>query len=132
MAVKYTPGPWKFREYAQTDEMLAEARSLGLEPTRYINNDGSVPVSAAETGICTVSCQTPFKRGSGHRAECDERDANARLIAAAPCLLEALQGVLWMAEEWFKHGGDETTFSDSYKESLDEARAVILKATGEA
>jgi len=62
----------------------------------------------------------------------DRAVANARLIAAAPELLEALQGVLWMAEEWFKHGGDETTFSDDYKESLDEARAVILKATGEA
>ncbi len=62
----------------------------------------------------------------------EQINKKARLIAAAPELLEALQGVLWMAEEWFKHGGDETTFSDSYKESLDEARAVILKATGEA
>ena len=40
-------------------------------------------------------------------------------------LREALQGVLWMAEEWLKHGGDETTFADDYKKSVAEANAVL-------
>jgi hypothetical protein len=128
MAVKFTPGPWKFREYAQTDEMLAEARSLGLEPTRYINNDGSVPVSAAETGICTVSCQTPFKRGSGHRAECDERDANARLIAATPELLEVCTAIK-MARDMGFAAADILAPDSEISRALD---AAILKATGEA
>ena len=62
---------------------------------------------------------------------CRAEPQYARLIAAAPELLEALQGVLWMAEEWFKYGGDETTFSDDYKESLDKARDAIAKAEGD-
>jgi hypothetical protein len=31
-----------------------------------------------------VDCQTPFKRGEGWQSECEVREANARLIAAAP------------------------------------------------
>jgi hypothetical protein len=77
-------GTWTFREYSLDDEMLAEARAAGIEPIRFINNDGSVPVTSEDTRICTVDCQMPFKRGQGHRAECEQRDANARLIAAAP------------------------------------------------
>ena len=92
--VNHTPGPWTFRKYSLTDEMIEEARSLGIEPVRFINNNGSVPVSAADTKICDVDCQAAFKRGSGHRAECEERDANARLIAAAPDLLNALKGII--------------------------------------
>jgi hypothetical protein len=102
MAVKFTPGPWEVR-----DETTIYGRGM------------------AKFTIIRVA--TAHRDHSSLTAE-----ANARLIASAPELLEALQGVLWMAEEWFKHGGDETTFSDDYKESLDEARAVILKATGEA
>lgn len=91
---KHTPGPWTFREYSLTDEMIAQAREMGIEPIRFINNDGSVPVTFADGKICTVDCQTSFKRGNGHNAECNERDANARLIAAAPDLLEALKGII--------------------------------------
>jgi len=46
-----------------------------------------------------------------------ERDANARLIAAAPDLLEALQGVLRVA--------------DRATDEFDAARAAIAKAIGE-
>jgi hypothetical protein len=90
----HTPGPWQFREYSLSDEMLAEARAAGIEPLRFINNDGSVPVSANDCRICVVDCQTEFKRNTGHRAECAERDANARLIAAAPDLLAALKAAI--------------------------------------
>ena len=108
MAVKFTPGPWKWWTSCSW---------------RRLSQD--VP-NAKEGGVLC-----PYVARDGH-PDVMVSDDDARLIASAPELLEALQGVLWMAEEWFKHGGDETTFSDGYKESLDEARAAILKATGEA
>ena len=81
---KHTPGPWSFREYSLANEMLAKARSFGIEPIRFINNDGSVPITAGDTRICTIDCQASFRRGTGHKTECSERDANARLISIAP------------------------------------------------
>jgi hypothetical protein len=104
MAVKFTPGPWR----------LEGPDGFG---------DYNVLESASDPVVAAVISNVRLA---------SEVNANARLIASAPELLEALQGVLWMAEEWFKHGGDKTTFFDGYKESLNEARAAILKATGEA
>ena len=40
-------------------------------------------------------------------------------------LRDVLSGVLWMAEEWFNHGGDETAFSDDHAASLEAARAEL-------
>jgi hypothetical protein len=40
-------------------------------------------------------------------------------------LRDALSGVLWMADEWFKHGGDETAFSDDHEARLETARAAL-------
>lgn len=51
----------------------------------------------------------------------EERDANARLIAAAPELLEALAALIGCID----HGSDNPTLK------LDAARAAIAKATGE-
>lgn len=48
----------------------------------------------------------------------EQQEANARLIAAAPDLLAALQGVLRVA--------------DRATDEFDAARAAIAKATGEA
>ncbi len=49
-------------------------------------------------------------------------EANARLIAAAPDLLEALQILLTVAEM--------TTFSDQFPQECENARAALSKATG--
>jgi hypothetical protein len=67
--------------------------------------------------IALVDCQTRFKRGQGWQTECDEREANARLIAAAPELLDALQ-----------------EFVARYPNNVGVvlARAAIAKATGGA
>ena len=52
-------------------------------------------------------------------------DRIAQLEAANEKLRNVLSGVLWMAEEWFKHGGDETAFSDDHAASLEAARAEL-------
>jgi hypothetical protein len=67
---KHTPGPWRIGQFGLT-------------------NDGESFILSdhADMSICTVTCQTPFKRGKGWRTECETREANARLIAAAPEML---------------------------------------------
>lgn len=70
---------------------------------------------------------------SWHRLRCDvdyddcDPDtaiANARLIAASPCVLKALERLLAVCEV--------TTFSDAYPEECEAARAAIAKAKGGA
>ena len=61
--------------------------------------------------------------------DAETRNANARLIAAAPELLEALRGLIedveLTAEDF---GGDIIT--EDLMTALDKARAAIAKATG--
>lgn len=87
----HSPAPWTSRVYFQNDDEIHEARKLGIEPTRALTNEGARIVMAGETRVALVDCQTKFKRGQGHVADCAERDANARLIAAAPDLLAAIK-----------------------------------------
>ena len=67
-----------------------------------------------EIGSESVTFTLAFTYGEG-----DTDEANARLIAAAPDLLEALQDVLLELE------------SIGPMEKIDRARAAIAKATGE-
>jgi len=60
----------------------------------------------------------------------EQTDANARLIAAAPGLLEALLGYYHMPEVWVND--PDGTAAYSVKEDVREnARAAIAKATGQ-
>ena len=52
-------------------------------------------------------------------------DEITRLTAENEKLRDVLSGVLWMAEEWFNHGGDETAFSDDHAAKLEAARAIL-------
>jgi len=87
MTTQHTPGPWR----------IAEMHGLSL----YMNDVAVSVVQADEAAeedrpiqhIAFVSCHADYKRGTGHKAQCAERDANARLIAAAPELLAAANRV---------------------------------------
>ena len=96
MTTKHTPGPWEKAD--GTDGITRGIRGWhGPEMVNVINWNG-ISRATSVTG-----------------------QANARLIAAAPDLLEALQWVVLRTEE----GG----YPDG--KCLEEARAAIAKATGE-
>lgn len=110
MTTKHTPGPWKKAERLNGPWWHISAESSGLGPGQ---------------GRQAVACvHGESKRGAKALAEMFE--ANARLIAAAPDLLEALQDVdaLWMHHS--------VAHSDGKISPLHEkVIAAIAKATGE-
>jgi hypothetical protein len=73
---------------------------------------------------------TPLYDGSGEASDLGEQAADTitRLTARVAELEEGLSGVFWMAEEWFEHGGDETTLADDYERQIDTARAALTPA----
>lgn len=69
-----------------------------------------------------------------HPERVREAQANARLIAAAPALAEALEAMIsamWQHFE-YHHDGDDDCGSENCQRALDQARAAIAAATGEA
>jgi hypothetical protein len=100
----YTPGPWRIAD------LIVQ---YGMFP-----NDGSSVVMAGGNVVAHANPQLPVKRGKGHEHKIDpERDANARLIAAAPELYEALA-----AANIFK--------ADFDPETRRKVSAALAKATG--
>lgn len=111
---KHTPGPWV----------------VDLTGPFLLGGD-SVPVEgqSTETGlihreICTVLLDTDaYPEGKEFLEDC----ANARLIAAAPDLLEALKSLLSETEEIEYHSMVE---AQSMQIEQDKARVAIAKAEG--
>lgn len=95
MNTKHTPGPW----------MYAGAGAIKRDYTAIGCTDGETIASAWGHS------------NSGFFVSEKEKEANARLIAAAPELLEQLQEMVRLAE----HEGWE---------GFEKARAAIAKATG--
>lgn len=131
-AAAHTPAPWSFREWMHTKEDLAEVRrleasGLAIHPIAAVMNSGERIVMAESGRVALVDCQTPFKRGQGSTTECAVRDANARLIAAAPDLLAALK--LAFRE---LNGGHDRLSGLEHAEAHRLARAAINRATGAA
>lgn len=114
MSAKHTPGPWYSRPAA------SGARDFGI--------CASAP--SARLGVVVVAEVFAELEYEGERSEQTQR--NARLIAAAPDLLAALQAVV---------DGYESLLADrlpakqkalaTQLPAIVEARAVIAKATGE-
>lgn len=99
MSAAHTPGPWECKHRAGSDEMYR-----------------TEIFSAKHGGIATCAW-TPKNCGNGVTAT--YREANARLIAAAPDLLAALQFML----DSEVHGWDILP-------AQEQARVAIAKATG--
>lgn len=110
MSTKHTPGPWEVREHWGDDD------AFEVYPTR----GGKQP----PIGEWAALAEVPEYGQAG------EAEANAYLIAAAPELLEALDGMLQV------YGGGKS-FDGLPKhatelELIDQARAAVAKAKGAA
>jgi hypothetical protein len=107
MKAKYTPGPWEAENNGQFWEIVPKNR-----------------VSAQPYRIGDVCASDPENPNSGIQ------EANARLIAAAPELLEALLEL----DEAYCRAGTNLTRSERAEDRrrLMKARAAVAKATGEA
>ncbi len=85
---------WTARLYA-TDDDPAELKRLGIKPVRALTNDGQVPIiDQAGQRVALVDCQTVYKRGQGHTAECATRDSRAQRIANLPATEAAARAML--------------------------------------
>lgn len=112
---KHTPGPW---------QILRKSWPMRLEGNAHQVTDGNRYPTAF------VPAWDKDENGEENK---EEAFANARLIAAAPCLLEALGRAVSALEIADKaigilsNGG-----TNPYREkSIEIARAAIAKATGE-
>lgn len=101
MTAKHTPGPWT-PEFGEAYRVRAQ-------------QDG---------GQVAIMMNLKGRHGLAGRRNGDEVAANARLIAAAPELLEALKACAAVC-------AGETMNKRGLISALEQARAAIAKATGE-
>lgn len=104
-----TPGPWKIN-------------------TKQVQNgykfDIEVPLCLIGTVYGSTNAMWDFVPGAR------QGEANARLIAAAPDLLDALKRLLVEHEDWINDEYNGTGLIDDLMSSVDYARAAIAKAIG--
>ena len=108
-AAKHTPGPWAIRDH------WADDGAFEVYPTR----GGKKPKFGEWAALAEVREYGPD--------EAPEAEANARLIAAAPDLLEALKESR-MKLQWFAESYPHDIAAPNFFASID---AAIAKATGE-
>ena len=101
---KHTPGPWIGAGPSFGDPLPRYTTSIMTEWEH--EDDGFIEI-----------CEFPFHHHDG------ENEANARLIAAAPELLETLEAVTDALAGHELNNGDVS--------AINKARAAIAKATGE-
>jgi len=113
MTAQHTPGPWELQ------------KPLFGEQHIYVHSENSVDgkVRSGRQHICVV----PYEGKKGAMAYHEMFNANARLIAAAPDLLEALQALdaIGVLEP------DLIGIGEEIDHAVGLARAAIQKATKE-
>lgn len=102
----HTPGPWKTYRGAvwSTHESVSGPVTKGMRTNH----------------VCAISERLKMPDG--------EREANARLIAAAPDMLAALEAIISQMDQ----GGQGATQVFNRDACIQHARAAIAKARGEA
>ena len=107
-----TPGPWRYEKNTDTNEW--EFDIIGTEPEGGLTVDEHIIASVFFTAYGTK----PIRDG----------EANARLMAAAPDLLEACEAVLFQLD-YLQNLWSKEAITERLTERL---RAVVKKANVEA
>lgn len=106
MDAKYTPGPWNI---GSSDLPVSR---MSIHCKGHKDSCHSTVALMVSRGVIGIS----------H----DEEFANARLIAAAPDLLEALRVLLSL------HEIRASVTTDAWNAAMEDARAAVTKAVGES
>lgn len=116
----YTPGPWT----------VDTTNAFGVYGVRtdYATHPGhdGAGYGSQICSMFTVSFQQTDKKTR------PQRDANARLIAAAPDLLAACEKFMWEFSDLDEILGDDRRPGIKAREVIEEIRAAITKAKGAA
>ena len=121
----HTPGPWKLTRGRRGTLSNSENWTSTITIQTDFHASGKI-TNGPEADIAAMNLDSRAAglggvRTFSHHIDADEAEANARLIAAAPELLDALGRLLHMAEEGSIPGPN----------TLNQARAAIAKAKGE-
>jgi hypothetical protein len=115
----HTPGKW---------EVINGCDIFGL--LGGDSGDGYLADSTDGWKICEVVSENTFSNGTQILLGQSVVEANARLIAAAPDMLDALEAILpWIPTTSAKEGC-ASAFSENVR-AADKVRAAIAKATGD-
>lgn len=93
---------------------------------KSLTNDGSRIVMEDDTRIALVCLQSQSRKTDAWQAECNQRDANARLISAAPELYAALKE---LAAAYDNYDGGSIS-EKRIQAAVDGAESALAKATG--
>lgn len=117
METKHTPGPWKVSQVVPNSELPKGKRKTGYSGSiGYVWTDRPYP-----GGVCLAEVR-------GHYV--GEEEANARLIAAAPDLLAALEAVNGMLDNFPGFDSRAVPFTDKATGNIGQVvRAAIARAT---
>lgn len=118
---KHTPGPWKIKSISQETGSIG----VGSEEHRILIADVT---NAASLGDMLAGA---MRRGGGSFSsnDCETQFANARLIAAAPELLECLKA---MVAETVEYATINKLGDAEQQHNVKWARSIIAKAEGGA
>jgi len=119
-APAWTPGPWEYRPHKYDDWGVIRAR------------DGFYVAQ------CSVTRWSDEEREAHRAAKTDPTEANARLIAAAPCVVEAAVSLLASNDKTVAKIQGERDVSririiaqqgaDEFSDRLEDLRAALTKA----
>lgn len=131
----HTPGPWKAEKvYGWGGVFCITAGSaypmfIAVKPknyyTDYVKSDDGASILSDERAAAAGRHVATLEL----RAELDDiEQANARLIAAAPELYEALQSCVTQMRVWVAINGD---LIGALQQNIDAAESALAKARGE-
>jgi hypothetical protein len=106
---EHTPGPWRWIPYVPKIQTMPRL------------------VGAGDVEICNFGNDTRYCESEGE----PPNEANARLIAAAPKLLLAVNSFRWLGNNLHNIREDPERFREFYEAALADANEAVAEVDGE-